>query len=603
MFLPTPPVAATAPADTPHFDDLHLSRRGRRRMFAMFTRKQALSLVVTLLLVVALVSLLGVGQMFLQFSALDATVRLLQDEGEKQVFSLQKGYIDKNGDLATGKLVRITDEDLQAFRESYDGKIYPVYNVCVTGSNTSMESYNFVDDSSNFRSVFSQTANGVMVCDMDYLTKVFGDEDGKLTVKSGAIPTEVDEDDISVIITDYLADSILQRSPDLFGEDNNPYSELTAGNLLKGRYKVCAVIDTGYQGRYKSLIDLVDADASFEDMVSDPTFEQFLAEANATLNIAYSINPNFYELYSTYEKTDFKKTSYFAKSSLSMKGVKLKNVGLNATLNTSLKDDEIRLSKAQWRLMTGQLKGDKNTAYWNSFVGQKITLKVFAAGTEEEIYSHEFTIQGFDSSGSLRVSKKVFEQLRAIEIVPFRVYFSDPVDTAELYRLGEPNNFFTPNMQYRAVQNITGAVKVFQEFFTLIVVVLYVICVGCLVGFGVKAIKINIFEIGVLRALGTKTHNLALIFAAQMLLMGLVICVLSVLGMYAGVTFGDSVLVAGFVKFTKNPLAQHITVLRFRYTTAIVGAAAILTLSMVASVVPIVVLRKVKPRQIIVAKE
>ena len=121
--------------------------------------------------------------------------------------------------------------------------------------------------------------------------------------------------------------------------------------------------------------------------------------------------------------------------------------------------------------------------------------------------------------------------------------------------------------------------------------------------FGVRSIRKNILEIGILRALGTKTHYLAIMFALQMVMLGLIVCLFAMAGMYLGVYFGNAILVKGFVAYTGNTLASELTIIRFRYTTALVGAALVLILSIMASVVPVMALRKVKPRQIMVSKD
>ncbi len=600
-FLTTQAEYESAPRQTPHFPDKRLSMRGHVRMFCMFTRKQAISLALTLLLVISLVSLLGVSQMFLQFNPTDAIVKLLQDS-ETEKFALQKGYIDKEGELATGKIVRITDDEVQKFYDSgYEGKIYPMYNVCLTtgSGDYSLERFNYIQDTSNFGGFFARIGNGVLVCDREYLEQLYGDENGELEVLSGKIT----DDDESIIITDYFAESILRYTPALYGDEEDFYREITNGKTINNRYKVCAVINTGYKERYADLVQAILDGATYNDLIDDEQFSLMLSELNTSLNTAYSFNPNFYDLYCSYDATTYKTASYFADSSLTFEGKKYSGYQLYAEVNKNLHGDELSISKAQWRQLTGLRIGDANDTYWNSLKGKKITLNVGEIGSTEQIYTHEFTIKDTVASGGMRVSVDVMRELRTHDIVPFKLYFSDVSNTAELFRTGVSDNFFTPTLQFRAVQSITGAVKVFQDFFMIIVVALYVICVGTLVGFGVNAIKTNIFEVGVLRALGTKTHNLAIIFAVQMLLVGLVICLVSVLGMWAGVHFGNKILVQGFAKYTRNPLAVQITVIRFNHITALVGGVAVLILAVLASVVPIVFLRKVKPRQIIVAKE
>ena len=55
--------------------------------------------------------------------------------------------------------------------------------------------------------------------------------------------------------------------------------------------------------------------------------------------------------------------------------------------------------------------------------------------------------------------------------------------------------------------------------------------------------------------------------------------------------------------YTGNLLANNVTIIRFRPITALIGVFAVLALCVVASVIPVVALRRVKPRQIITSKD
>ncbi len=606
-FLPTK-TAATVAAQSSKFNDYKLSSHGATRLFGMFCRKQLSNLIVTMLLVIALVSVLGIGQMFLQFDAGEESLHLLQ-KSENPQFALQKGYDATGGGyskIGFYRTMHVTDNDVAAFRNAgYNGNIYKLYNISLVtaASDYTLEKYQTLPYSQNYSKFFCKTGNGVLVCDRSYIESIYGDENGKLKVLSGDIDSDGVVNGVDLIVTDYFADSILNRTSSMVTYSTDIYALLTNGKPKFSRYRIGAVIDTGYKERYSELLQKVYGDLTQTELQADPQYNDFINELNLTLNIAYSINPSFAEVYSNYDNTQFKYFAYPSNPVVTYDGIEYPSGTFYCSVNENLQPGQVLLCKSIWRSVTGLNKSNDDTAYWNTLKGKKITITARDNVTGEKLTSMELEIVGFVEVDGMRVSEETIRELRKYEIIPFALYFDDTSDIATIYHVGETYKYFVPSAQYMAVQSIAGAVKIFKDFFLIIVVALYVVCAVFLIMFGVRSIRKNILEIGILRALGTKTHYLAIMFALQMVMLGLIVCLFAMAGMYLGVYFGNAILVKGFVAYTGNTLASELTIIRFRYTTALVGAALVLILSIMASVVPVMALRKVKPRQIMVSKD
>lgn len=605
-FVPSQAVATCAEPKV--IPNKKLSHRGKATLFSMFCRKQWLSLAVTMVLVICLVSLLGVCQMFLQFDSYEETFDLLQSANMEQ-FSLQKGQPSAEGHynpIDYQHVVNIPDEQVQAFRDAgYKGNIYKMYNIPLTLSPDAqtLEAYRLGNSLKNCSEFFSKCGNGALACTKEYLASIYGDENGQLKVVGGDIDSPNVTEGVDFVVTDYIADSILKYDSSSVSKDPaDPYAGLI-GRTMSNRYRVGAVIDTGYKERYDELINLVAGGTGLDELQQMPQCTEFLNELSLTLNTAYSLNPNFAEDWANYDKSNFKNFCYLQQPSITLEDETYSNGTFYCILNGDVKAGEVKICKATWRSVTGLNKSYEDTEYWNSLLGKDVTFTVHNNATGEELTSITLKITGFVIKDGMRVSKETIKELRKYDAVPFALYFDVTSDVANLYKTGEPFNFYLPSMQYLAVQSVAGGVGAFRDFFVMIVVVLYVASALLLVYFGVRSIRKNVYEIGVLRALGTQTHNLAALFALQMFVLGLIIAVISVPAMYLGAKVGNSLLVRGFVAYSGNYLANNVTIIRFRPVTALVGMLLIIVLSMAASVVPILALRRIKPRQIINSKE
>ena len=111
------------------------------------------------------------------------------------------------------------------------------------------------------------------------------------------------------------------------------------------------------------------------------------------------------------------------------------------------------------------------------------------------------------------------------------------------------------------------------------------------------------YEIGVLRAQGARTRHLVAAFALQQLLVGIAAALISVLGLFFGAEACNIILGAGFAAFSKNAFMREVHFIRFMPKVALLDVGLLLFFSVVSIIVPLLILRKVKPREIIRAKE
>ncbi len=601
-FLPTASVESNRTKR--EFVSHKLSSRGRKTLFSMFARKRALGMVLTMVTVVFLFVVLGICQFFTQFSPNEEIARLITEESERSTFILQKGHKvnELSDEVQVTPFTRVSDTDIAAFRDTgYEGGIYPLYNVAMitySRQDTSweIEYYNFPADANNYGKFFCHTGRGVLVTEKSYLASIYGDENGELKLLSGTLETEGNK----IIVTDYFADSILKYNPDLASFGNDPYQKLTVGTKLMSRYNIAGVIDTGYKERYADLIEQLNGKTKLEDIDAE-RYAALIEELNSTLNIGYSFNPDFYEAY----KKDGNATLHYGSMEVTYGDVTLTIASGFARRISGPKAGEVRISKRE----AAKLLGVAEDAVTEDMVkGMKLRLSGRYPNEREAPpnYTLEETVIGLNGSGhdaNFEFSHEDAHIVSAYGTIPYALYFEDMSRAVELYDAGLEHQYTVMSPLVAAMYTVSKAAMVFTDFFRLIVGVLLVLTAVTLIGFGVGSVRKNMYEIAVVRALGGKVKDLTWMFMLQMLIVSAAVCLLSVAGLYFGAGLCNGLIAEGFVSFVHNVFMRELNIIVFRWQVALLDAGVVLLLTALAAIVPLLVMRKSKPREIIRAKE
>jgi ABC-type antimicrobial peptide transport system permease subunit len=115
-----------------------------------------------------------------------------------------------------------------------------------------------------------------------------------------------------------------------------------------------------------------------------------------------------------------------------------------------------------------------------------------------------------------------------------------------------------------------------------------------------SAIKQNVYEIGLMKALGAKTKDLVVIFALQMIVISLCVCV-CLYSFSQFVTYvADIILQKGIMAYIgRSNLTIDFKTVIFNDLFFIINVAVITLGTVLSVIVPIVAIRKIKPLKII----
>ena len=160
--------------------------------------------------------------------------------------------------------------------------------------------------------------------------------------------------------------------------------------------------------------------------------------------------------------------------------------------------------------------------------------------------------------------------------------------------------------EYNAIYQIVNIVDIFKSNFELVSLVLCVAVVLLLISFNVSNIKSNKYEIGVLRALGIKTNDMITIISIHNLLTIVFVVCISIFGLIGITDIANSILLSSFKSGMDSSalmILNNIQILSLSSSVLIIDSLIIIVLTALSSLIPIILLSKMKPIKIIKAKE
>lgn len=573
------------------------------KLFRSFTRVGRIRAATTALISAVMVVLIIIFQSFLMFSGSDAIMQSLGNSGSIIVLKKDR-YFDEYGNINQSKIYGITDGDIERINQLNGGEVkaYLLYNyalpVNLKNRPSTVESENAFVFRFGSKHIFSPQMPGTLVCDIDYLTNKFG-KDGSLNVLAGDINDS--QSGAGVIITDYMADAMMVFNPtEIRSYDDTIRSYTDEAMHCWG--KIVAVIDTGYKTKYADIIRTVaentDINSIGLDTLDKDAITDLLDDIKTNLSIGYSINPNFI---GEAVKEENKNYTRMVGSVLTCEGGDsiLLEVGTAVSENFAgidLEDGEIMLSYNAMRELFPEISNDKFT------FPQKLTVEKYEYPNNEGelLYSKTFTVVGV--STNITLSDRDFEEYKAIDIIPYSVYINSPADPCSIIDGMEEEYFTWNSTEGMAITLLNKSVNMFFDLFRLIEVMMLAMTVVFIVSYSIRSVKSNYYQIGVIKAIGGRSSDIAKIYVAQNLILSVFISLLTYLGALIFIDVANDILITSFTAIT-DAAVGNISIISFDTTLVLVAIGATMLLGLLSTAAPLIVLNNIKPINIIKAKE
>ena len=586
--------------------DLKSSRMGAGtlcKLFTSFTKNVKARMATTAFISAVMIVLLIIMQSFLMFDSGAAIMQSISKGGSGNIVLKKDKYSDEYGNVDQSKLYKITENDLSKIDElnGAAAKKYLLYNYAIPVNLKNrpqmVESEKAFSFNFGTKHIYSPQMPGTLVCDIEYLERQFA-KDGELTVLAGDINNSLGG--AGVIITDYMADGMMIFNPMEF----RSYDDVICSIYDEANHKwgdIVAVIDTGYKEKYSSIIEMVaenvDADSSGLDKLDKETVIGLIDDIKTNLSIGYSINPNFL---SEAVKEESKNYSRMNGAVLEINGNStVIESGLAVSENLAgveINDGEILLTVNAMKELLPEISNDKFTF--------PQTLKVekyeYADGKGEILYTKTFTVLG--TSSYITMSEKDFEEYKAIDIIPYSVYVESPENPGGIIDGMEACFYSWNSTEGKAVTLLNKSVNMFFDLFRLIEIMILTMTVVFVVSSSIRSVKSNYYQIGVIKAIGGRSIDIAKIFVAQNLLLSICISLLTYLGALIFVDVADGILIKSFTAITGTGVGG-IRIMSFDPKMVLMAIAATMLLGVASTVIPMILLNRIKPMNIIKAKE
>ncbi len=510
-----------------------LSLRNLVKIFSIFFKRKIFSKVTTVFLAAVILSVFYVIQALTLYNTNTALLKTLENTDAYGVI-IQTSHSSRSTDKLVGHLL---DEKIAAIDDVYDGGIYRLYSEYLY-TNNFIGGENFVTSPTNIVGFYGMMTYGTLNTTKEYAAKVLGVPELEL------LAGEFDTKDYGVVITDYTADSIINNSMGRYKTYEDIIGEYTA---YKEKTYINGIVNTNYEEEHaeiKNVLLSLTSESNVTDLLIDQRFIDFMSDASERYHIAYSFSDRYEEALREYDVTRglMRFNAYVHEGKLSS-GSKLYGVYNDSTNRYNLADGEFAMGITLYNEIFNNNLTENDIA---SFEPRSVTLVQYESqGVSEVATSMDITItQLLPDTSLVFVNENTYRDLFDFNVYTYSVYLDDPGEAYDVVDVVEDQRLEIYSGKVGNVYYIERCVSVFKNFFDITMAFILVACVFFLVNFGVKSIRSNIYEIGVIKAMGGIRRDISKIFISQSLVMGIGILIVTYFGMQLGAYVADNIFLA-----------------------------------------------------------
>ncbi len=587
--------------------------RASLKLTATLTRGGYFGAAVTSLMLTVLALLLCFSLAFSFFDSKPLLREAISRTDDKS-FAMHKGYYSddpRDTSLKFDSTVAVGEADVNAFFEAgYEGNAYLLYNNPIgfrqAGGRVPIDTGNMAETLLEHHSPYARYGNGVLETDVAFLSKLYG-TDGELTLLAGEIGE--DANNKGILLSDYAADCILFYNNKLGLGKENPYQAIVDKQGIV-RMNVSGVFETGYKERYAALFTQYqtiyalkngdEREKAVDEIVNSELFAAFANEVDKYLAVGYYLGENFHER--VIGGTELTAAQRLHNTDIHGNGkLLLEDAGWMYALVPSLEKGTALLGVDAFN----RLFGTRYTLeHQEGFSPVTVTLVGYAshAGeSAEPLYTHTVTIVGFaeEKDDGFRFSTEDFKVIRGHDHYPYAIYFDNAESAASVYDTSESLGFYTNNQYFKSVYTVKEIVEIFRDVFVYIGAAIALVALLFIVGFSLRTLRRRREDIGILRALGGRTSQIACAFVVQVALLGVVATVASAIALPLITGSVNTLLAENLANFLGNAAIGTLDVINLSPFVLPIVFGTFIPVLVLSSAVPFLFVRKLKPMSII----
>ena len=556
------------------------------------------------LIISSLICIMGLTQLIADFDESKVLVNELNKNNQTSL-ALRKNLLKSEDKVIKSKyLIRPDKKDKKVIEKYGNDKVYPLYNFGLGFNGDALNTYNMLPET-DFLDIYCSETLGTLATEEEYLIKLFG-KDNKLEFLAKA-----DEYyDYGIYITDYLADSCINKRPVLF----QTYDDLIGNNMfIEGSHNetfyINGIIKTDYKIKHKDAINKLQNSTKFDEKLArDKDVQKFIDDVYQNLSIDYSINLNFKKDYieSCYLDTQLVTNSVFiGDGNVYNRHKALAVYDSDNTLKyQNFYGNDVSLD---YRFYNTLFNTNYNESNLDTFVPRKIKFQLYDDRDTKQlnpIFVKELYVKTLNSSFLLVLSRENFKDLMNYEIFEYGYYFDDLNNASNLYKEASDLGFSPVSSFLDPLISITKIVKTFSNLFYLIYGILAIVAIAILINYSLKSIKDKLYEISVLKSLGTTNSDLFFIFSLQTFFIAILVTLFFIIGSFSFVGITNDLLVESILTLTPGKsLTNDITLLFIRPFYLLIDSLIVFLISILSFIIPALKLRNMKPQTIIQKKK
>lgn len=551
---------------------------------AMFGKRRIIGFLLSAIFASILICVLSLAQSIANF---DAKSMAMDSMTESSVYAVRKDLDTLSGQVHARV---ITDEDFAKIKQaSPDAKLYKLYmsGLYINGYTIGYQKVPTITQSG----LHIVETSGTLETNEEYAKKLLRLDN--LDIYRGS----VEQNTGGIYITDFVADSFI-----FYGKAEN-YDEIL-GQQFEGSNDywpdgyVNGIINTSYKEKYEGAIDQINSMTKESPLTEE--IISFLDYVNQALAISYYFGDNYKEISSTniYEGNYVYTRNFFvngvdASSTISY-------ISCGSYFDCVLGDNEVFMDVEAYNKIFGT---EYTYGNCDTFVPHAISF-LSSDFNNEVIYSKQMTVAGIGKckGGNMLLADNVFYEYKEKMFHCYGVY-ADGEDVSGFINYTMDNGYSNISLKMSAIQTMSQAVETFNKFFEFIAMILVCACVFIITSFGVKNIKSKMYEVGVMKALGCKLSSFFVIFGLHTLLIAFTTIVAFVVGYVAFANVANHILLESLKAITPTKIMLDLQFIKFDWQLALINSAVVVFISIVSTIIPIILLRRIKPVTIIKAKE
>ena len=566
--------------------------KNRLEYMGIFARKGILSKALTVLIVTLMILCVSVFSSMHKIQHSEVPYQT----NEKYVPLMKGGLENETGGIFSSYYYRVLPEEVKLAESISGAKAYEMVNVIIyTASGGSIPVYIQSDMMRIFSGFYTLSTYGTLVCDEEFIIGKYG-VDGEI-VYEDCTGDPYNHLSVAPIITDYVADAMMKFQPSSFPS----YQSIIDSNVA------VAIIDTGYEERYASIIERYEkytGDDNYEslylELCGDPLFEQYLNEVVYSLGISYTFDARYLNKITSILPSLTVCNVTFERMEATYPDEKV-NITLYAA-SQGLEAGQMTMGYSTYNQIFGT--GYTLDNFQTDFKPHTVTMKVYDRYIDGAVLLRDVTFEIVQLSNDIGavICESDFDTFRAFGLQSVGIYVENNENIAEVVSVMSESMYAPRSIAFDAIAGINKIMGVFLPLFKLIAGGLYLFIIIYLINYGIQTIKKNYFQIGVLRAFGTKNSDVGIIFITGVLLTGILIAILSVVFAPFIIDVYNTILVESFA-IVLNTCAFDIRVINMPQWLPYLNAALVIVITIVSAFVSLAVLRKLKPIEIIKAKD